>query len=110
MIMMMQRVKGKSYQSGQVPDTLTSQGSTHCGWNLWSQGNTRTSSPTLKSSVQIEHPRPSSLPVPVPAPAPTASLSPSPLEVLEDSVPSLRAPAASGLGIGSMGLSGIVDR
>ena len=42
---------------GQVPETLSSHGSTHSGWNLWLQGSTRTSSPRLKSSVQIEQPR-----------------------------------------------------
>ena len=42
---------------GQVPETLSSHGSTHSGWNLWLQGRTRTSSPRLKSSVQIEQPR-----------------------------------------------------
>ena len=50
-----------TYQSGQVPDTFISHGSTHGGWNLWSQGRTLTSSPARKSSVQIEHPRPSPL-------------------------------------------------
>jgi hypothetical protein len=41
---------------GQVPETFSSHGSTHSGWNLWLQGRTRTSSPRLKSSVQIEQP------------------------------------------------------
>jgi hypothetical protein len=43
--------------NGQVPDTLSSHGSTHSGWNLWLQGRTRTSSPRVKSSVHIEQPR-----------------------------------------------------
>ena len=45
-----------THHRGQVPETLTSHGSTHCGWNLWSQGRTLTSSPTVKSSVQMEQP------------------------------------------------------
>ena len=48
--------EGKSYHNGQVPDTFSSQGSIQAGWYLWRQGNTRTSSPVVKSSVQIEHP------------------------------------------------------
>lgn len=47
--------KGKTYHNGQVPDTLTSHGSTHSGWNLWLQGRTRRSWPLMKSSVQIGH-------------------------------------------------------
>ena len=46
-----------AYHSGHVPEMLMSQGSMHGGWNLWSQGRTRTSSPTVKSSVQMEQPR-----------------------------------------------------
>jgi hypothetical protein len=45
-----------AYHNGQVPDTFRSQGSMQAGWNLWLQGRTRTSSPVMKSSVQIEHP------------------------------------------------------
>ena len=42
--------------SGQVPLTFRSQGSMHAGWNLWSQGRTRRSWPTSKSSVQMLQP------------------------------------------------------
>ena len=41
-------------QRGQVPEMLRSQGSTQRGWNLWLHGKTRTSSPRVKSSVQME--------------------------------------------------------
>ena len=46
-----------TYHNGQVPEMLINQGSIQVGWNLWSHGRTRTSSPTRKSSVQIEQPR-----------------------------------------------------
>lgn len=49
-----------TYHNGHVPLTLSSQGSTHSGWNLWLHGSTRMSWPFSKSSVQMEHPRPSS--------------------------------------------------
>ena len=51
------RVPLWTYHRGQVPDTLVNHGSTHAGWNLWLHGRTRTSSPTVKSSVQIVHPK-----------------------------------------------------
>ena len=41
-----------------MPETLSSQGSIHSGWNLWLQGRTRTSWPLAKSSVQTEQARP----------------------------------------------------
>lgn len=46
----------RPYHNGQVPETFNSHGSIHAGWYLWWQGKTRTSSPVVKSSVQIEHP------------------------------------------------------
>ena len=42
-----------SYQRGHVPDTLSSHGSTHSGWNWWLHGSTRRSCPLTKSSVQM---------------------------------------------------------
>lgn len=49
-----------TYHNGHVPDTFNSHGSTHSGWNLWSQGRTRRSWPFSKSSVQMEQPSVSS--------------------------------------------------
>jgi len=50
----------ETHHNGHVPEILINHGSIQWGWNLWSQGKTRTSSPTVKSSVQMEQPRCSS--------------------------------------------------
>jgi hypothetical protein len=47
----------EAYHKGHVPETFSNHGSTHSGWNLWSQGRTRKSWPISKSSVQMEQPR-----------------------------------------------------
>ena len=49
-----------AYHSGQVPDTFSSHGSIHSGWNLWLQGSTLVSCPFTKSSVQTEQASPAS--------------------------------------------------
>lgn len=100
------RIDSRTYHSGQVPDTLISQGSIHCGWNLWLQGSTRTSSPRVKSSVHIEQPSLSSLgALTCTSLLPAPPISASPPKTVVASAPS----AATRFG-GPVRLSAIVER